>query len=95
MAEGSKKGINEAILAFACEQNYTWEATQAALEVATVVFEMYKANGARYDLSYNPLAHQMAELMAKSSTPEQEQATQLKPDVATMQNDIAAAAGLH
>ena len=95
MAEGNKRGIHEAILALACEQNHSWEATQSAHETATVVFEMYKATGARYDLSYNPLAHQMAELMAKLHTPEQEPATKPQPDVATLQSDIAAAAGLH
>ena len=47
------------------------------------------------NLSHNPLALQMAELMVKLHTPVQEPANPPQPDVATLQHDVAAEAGVH
>ena len=86
--------MHESILTLACEQGYNWEATQSAHETATAVFELYKYTGATRNLSHNPLALQMAEHMSKLHTPVQEPATPPQPDVATLQSDLAAAAGM-
>ena len=82
MTEGTKMGIHEAILAMAYEKGHTWDTTRAAHEFADMVYKQYKSSGQQTNLSWNPLARDMAEMMVK-----------LDPEVSAHQREEMEAAG--
>ena len=92
--EGTRSNFPEEIISLAAERGYTWEDTLAGYEVASVVYEAFRAKGATPDLTHNPLVQQMAEILVMINKPAQEQAAPQPPDVATMANDFAASAGM-
>ena len=92
--EGTQNGVPEAIIALAIEKDYSWEDTRSACEMANMVFEVYKFSGAKPNLPYNPVVLQIADIMVQLYTSAQEQASPPQPDVATLQSDLAAEAGM-